>query len=195
MISFRLPNAQPNEKTILLLRRHPWILFRIFLVFLLLLAVPFAVYFLVNAMNPDFLNWTGNLQRALLTIGLSLYALMAWLFLFTAWVDYYLDVWILTTERIVSMEQRGLFSRVTAEQRLSKIQDVTSVQKGKIATFLNYGYVQIQTAGAETQFIFEEIPNPNHVAQKILEAHDRWMQEHPDAVQRVELVQPTKRST
>jgi hypothetical protein len=183
MIDFRLPHAAPNERTLLLLRRHPWILFRIFLVFLVLVAAPVAVYFFVNAMNPGFLDEGGTLRQALTIVGLSLYALMTWLFLFTAWVDYYLDVWIVTTERIVSMEQRGLFSRVTAEQRMSKIQDVSSIQKGKIATFLNYGFVQIQTAGALQEFVFEEVPNPSRVAEQILEAHDAWLQAHPGGVE------------
>jgi uncharacterized membrane protein YdbT with pleckstrin-like domain len=110
---------------------------------------------------------------------------MVWLFLFTAWVDYYLDVWIVTSERIVSMEQKGLFSRVTAELRLSRVQDVTSIQKGKMATFLNYGQVQVQTAAAQQEFVFEEIPNPTKVAQVILETHDAWVQAHPGEQQNV----------
>jgi uncharacterized membrane protein YdbT with pleckstrin-like domain len=185
MLSYHLPNALPNERTLLLLRRHPWILLRIVFVFLFLVAVPFAVYFLVNAMNPNFLDEGGSLRVALLTVGMSLYALMVWLFLFTAWVDYYLDVWIVTSERIVSMEQKGLFSRVTAELRLSRVQDVTSIQKGKMATFLNYGQVQVQTAAAQQEFVFEEIPNPTKVAQVILETHDAWVQAHPGEQQNV----------
>lgn len=186
MLASRLPNWQPNETIVLLLRRHPWVMFRIVLVFLLIVAVPIVAYFLMQSANPDFFDNADTLRTALLTVGVSLYALMAWLFLFTAWVDYYLDVWIVTTERIISMEQHGLFSRTTAEQRLSRVQDVTSIQKGKIPTVLNFGNVKVQTAGTESEFLFEQVPNPDRVAQKILELHDSWLQAHPDATRQTE---------
>jgi len=188
MIETKLPNWQPDERMILLLRRHPWVMLRTFVFFLFIVAVPLVAYLLMRISNPDFFNAGDKLRTALLTVGASLYALMAWLFLFTAWVDYYLDVWILTSERIVSMEQHGLFSRTTAEQRLSRIQDVSTVQKGKTATFLNFGNVHVQTAGAVQQFIFEQVRNPERIAQQVMEAHDAWVQAHPEMVQAAQSV-------
>jgi len=98
---------------------------------------------------------------------ISIYYLYIWLFIFYGFVDYYLDVWIVTTERIVNIEQKGLFARVVSEQRLDRIQDVTSELKGFFSTMLNYGNVYIQTAGEQTRFIFKEVAQPQKVAKKI----------------------------
>ncbi|MFH0951570.1 MAG: PH domain-containing protein [Patescibacteria group bacterium] len=185
MIPGRLPNWQKNERIELLLRRHPWIMIRSFLFFLLLAVIPFAIYFAVEDLSPEFFDNDNTLINALVIIGASVYALMAWMFIFTAWIDYYLDVWIVTNERIISMELKGLFARTTAEQRIGRVQDVSSIQKGKIATLLNYGNVQIQTAGTENQFLFSQVGSPEKVAQKVLQIHDQWLQSHPREAQQL----------
>ncbi len=97
----------------------------------------------------------------------SLYYLYIWLFAFHSFVDYYLDVWIVTNHRVVNIEQKGLFARQVSEQKLYRIQDVTSELKGLIGTFLDFGTVYVQTAGEEARFIFKQIPHPQNVAQKI----------------------------
>lgn len=177
-----LPNWQPHEQIKLLLRRHPWIIIRHGLITLFIGLIPVAAYFLIRYTAPAILEDQTGLRWILIIVGTSLYALLTWLFFFTGWLDYYLDVWIVTTERIVSIEQRGLFARTIAEQRLSRVQDVSSVTQGKIATLLNYGDVRVQTAGTEERFVFEQVPNPERVCQQILEAHDAWVQAHPEAV-------------
>lgn len=175
----QLPNPQPNEEIILLLRRHPWIIIRHFLYFLFLAGIGVAAHALLRYVDPSWLNEQDDIRMILVTIGTSVYGLAIWLFLFTGWLDYYLDVWILTNQRVISMELRGLFARATAEQHIGRVQDVSSIQKGKLATFLNFGHVQIQTAGSEVVFVFEEVPNPEYVARRVLQAHDQWMQSHP----------------
>lgn len=87
--------------------------------------------------------------------------------MFSSFVDYYLDAWILTNEKIINIEQKGLFNRVISEQRLYRVQDITSELKGIIPTFLNYGNVYIQTAGEEERFAFKQVPAPYDVVKKI----------------------------
>ena len=99
---------------------------------------------------------------------MSAYYLFIWLFFFHAFVDYYLDIWIVTDRRIVNIEQKGLFAREVSEQKLFRIQDVTSELKGIIPTFLNFGTVYIQTAAEEPRFVFKQIPDPGRVAQTII---------------------------
>lgn len=97
----------------------------------------------------------------------TIYYLYVWLFVLHTFVDYYLDVWIVTNHRIVNVEQRGLFNRTISEQRLYRIQDVTSEIKGMFATFLDYGTVYLQTAGEKTRFVFKQIKGPQRCANKI----------------------------
>ena len=51
-------------------------------------------------------------------------------FAFIEFTDYYLDTWIVTTERIISIEQKGLFERTASELDLISVQDATAEVHG-----------------------------------------------------------------
>ena len=164
------PGQEPNEKIIMVLRRHWWILFRLFFLYLIIFLLPLVLRWLAR-------EYSGLLDGGSITVFLnlltSLYYLYALTFFFRAWIDYYLDVWIITSERIVNIEQRGLFSRHISAHRLYRIQDVLSEVKGFLPTFLHFGNVYIQTAGPNPRFVFKQIPNSYEVTKKIL-ALVRW---------------------
>lgn len=86
--------------------------------------------------------------------------LLIWIFGFLIWFDYYLDIWIVTNERVVNVEQQGLFSRHVSELTFLQIQDISTDVNGFIPTVLNYGHVHIQTAAEQSKFIFRSVPNP-----------------------------------
>src|SRR5690606_31415112 len=81
--------------------------------------------------------------------------------------DYFLDVWIVTDQRIINIEQRGMFNREIAEHDLDKIQDVSGLQKGFFQTLFSYGYVHVQTAGEIQRFIFKQVDNPFDIVRQI----------------------------
>ncbi|MCR4312213.1 MAG: PH domain-containing protein, partial [Candidatus Uhrbacteria bacterium] len=95
------------------------------------------------------------------------YLLIVFLLTITEFTDYWLDVWVVTTERIINSEQHGLFNRAVSELHLDQIQDITSETKGFMATFLTYGDVFIQTAAEKIRFHFKNIDNPELVKQTI----------------------------
>lgn len=162
---FYLPHALPNEKIMLLVRRHWFVLFVRELVWVIAALLPLALAWIL----PGNLKGLADnpLGYPLAVAGGSVYYLFLWLFALNALVDYYLDVWVVTNERILNIEQHQLFSRISAEQRLSRIQDVTTETEGLFATFLGYGDVHVQTAGEQARFIFRQIPDPAEVARKI----------------------------
>ena len=118
----------------------------------------------------------------LVLFGESLATLFIWNFFFILWLDYYLDAWIVTTERIINIEQRGFFSRDISELKLTKIQDVTSEIIGVIPTLLNYGNIYVQTAGETERFTFYQIPNPNYVKNIIVELQEKEQKTETDAL-------------
>jgi len=97
------------------------------------------------------------------------YYLFLWFWLFYIITMYTLDNWIVTTERVVDSLQTGFFNRRVAELQLDKIQDVSYKVKGLIPTFFNYGIIEIQTAGKDNKFFFEQIPDPQRVKDIIME--------------------------
>ncbi len=167
MISLHnLPNQQRDEVCQIFLRRHWIVLLGIFAYATALLAIPLIVIIFVNVGGFTVLQQLLSGQLAI--VFMSIYALIVLLITMTQFTDYYLDMWIVTNERVINTEQNGLFSRTISELHLNQIQDVTSEMKGMIATFLTYGDVIIQTAGTKERFHFEQIDNPDKVKEHIL---------------------------
>lgn len=162
-----LPGAQADEKPIAILRRH-WIsVLSLIASLIVVILLPLATVWAINYNQPEFFEnpiWT-----TLFILGVSIFFLYSWLFLFQQFLDYYLDVWIVTSRRVLNIEQHGLFARTVSELRLHRIQDVTAEVKGFLPSMLDYGYVHIQTAGEQQRFEFEQIPHPNQVAKMILD--------------------------
>lgn len=160
LFNFHFGGQKEGEQVLMIIHRH-WfnILQHMFAVFVmvLLLVGSFAT---LPALFPLLLK--GELN-SLLIFAENIFAMLIWILFFILWIDYYFDVWIVTNMRVVNIEQKGLFSREVSELNFDKIQDVSTEVNGMIPTFLNYGDVQIQTAGEEEKFMFRNVPDPYNV--------------------------------
>ncbi len=119
------------------------------------------------------------IDSATLSLFLSLYPLwllMLWVSFFLFWTDYYLDVLVITNQRIIDIEQHGLFNREISEFRLENLQDITTDISGVIATFLDFGDVHVQTASENRKFIINDAAHPEAVKRMIADEHDRVME-------------------
>jgi uncharacterized membrane protein YdbT with pleckstrin-like domain len=160
-----LPNQRPDEHVILFLRRHWFALLSIVAAFVLLVGIPLVVGFYFQ---ETFMLWMEHsLIGPLLAVGGSIYFLSIWLFAFIEFTDYYLDTWIITNERIINIEQEGLFHRTASELDLAAVQDTTAEIRGILQTLFTYGQVYVQTAGEKGRFHFKNIDNPEHVKELI----------------------------
>ncbi|MBI4433758.1 PH domain-containing protein [Candidatus Uhrbacteria bacterium] len=165
-----LIHRKPYEHQLLALRRHWIILARDLVVSMLLALFPVGMYFFLRANLPEFL--THPVAYPLLVLLASAYELGIWLFTLTQFLDYELDLWVVTNDRLVTIEQKGLFSRTVGELDLWRVQDVTTEVHGLFPTFFNYGDVHVQTAGAVERFVLEQVPNPGAIQKFILEMAD-----------------------
>lgn len=161
------------EHVVAVLRRDRLVFLGYCVVFLILLAIPPATYFLLAGLFPAPLE--SAVGFPVLALVASIYYLSVWLFFFTQFLDYYLDVWLVTNDRIVNIEQMGLFARTVSELDLYRIQDVTSEVNGFLPTMFNFGNVYIQTAGQHERFVFRQVPDPHGVRKNIVDlvAEDR----------------------
>ncbi|MBT4856658.1 PH domain-containing protein [Candidatus Uhrbacteria bacterium] len=178
MISLHhLPNQQRGEKTVIFLRRH-WIeVLTIFLYFLGFLLIPAAFYLIILSTGTDITN---ILWQTFGILGICTYSIVGLLLLMTMFTDYYLDTWIVTSERIVNIEQLGLFSRVISTLHLNQVQDVTAETHGFFSTIFTFGNVHIQTAGSTERFNFKNVDNPEDVKHKIVELVENDKRRHGD---------------
>lgn len=161
------PNMLPGEQVVLMLHRHGFVAVRIALLYILLALVPVAAWVLLGT-RTDLLENSASTGFALVTMLIGAYALVWGLLFFVSWLNYYLDVWIVTNERIINITQARLFHRVVSEQKLYRVQDVTWQIEGVLGNLFKFGNVTIQTAGEQGKFTFEHIPDPESVAKTVM---------------------------
>ncbi|MEA1926398.1 MAG: PH domain-containing protein [Patescibacteria group bacterium] len=154
---YSFKGKREEEEIILMLRRH-WLI-------LLMEFIPLGFFLIcllfIDIVGPFILDlFPFQIDQNLFNLGESFLYMFFWCLVFIVWIDYYLDVWIVTDQRIVNIEQKGLFRREISELEHSKIQDVTTEIHGIIATLLKFGYVYVQTAGERSRFVFKQVPNP-----------------------------------
>ena len=173
-----LPNQKENEHVILFLRRHWFILFQLMFTTILMFILPLVLLVIFHDYAANILE--NAFWGPVLVVFGSAYFLSTWLLAFVHFTDYYLDTWIVSNERIINIEQNGLFNRTASEMHLNAIQDVTSEVNGFLNTFLNFGSVYAQTASERERFHFEEIPTPELVKEKLLKLVDDDKHRHGD---------------
>ena len=153
-----------NEKIIKVVHKHWFVMARTALVCIFLVAIPPTVLTFLPFFTKDIDH---SLLDPIINFGLSIYIMILLLFALLAWMDYYLDLWIITSERLIDIEQRGLFNRGVSEVPLANIEDVTIEVHGIIETFLKFGTLKIQTAG-KREFSIAAIPHLYEVKDAIL---------------------------
>lgn len=164
----------------MVLRRHWLTYLPSVILYMVLACVPIVLYFLLLQTAPGLFNDSNSI--ALVVLVISTYELSVALFFYSSFLIYYLDMLIITNDRMVEVSQRNLFSRTVSELDLYKIQDTTSDVSGVIATIFNYGTLSIQSAAEKERFVFEDLPDPNNVRRKIMDLAEEDRKHHMGAV-------------
>ncbi len=99
---------------------------------------------------------------------ISFVGVILWMHFFASWSDHWLDAWIITTERVIDIEQHGFFRREVSSYPLEKIQDVTYTVSGIIPTWLHFGDVRVQTASISDDLIMKQVPFPEDVKEELI---------------------------
>lgn len=127
-------------------------------------------------MFPGFL--VGEISLPLSVLLASVFYLSIYLFFYGQFIDFYLDLWIVTNDRIVDIEQFGLFARTISEADLFRIQDVTAEVRGVFATVFNFGNVHVKTASHNQEIVFRNVPNPNQIRERLIKLSDEDRKYH-----------------
>ncbi|MFH1286243.1 MAG: PH domain-containing protein [Candidatus Magasanikbacteria bacterium] len=163
-------NKKKYEKIVHHLRRHPMTFIPILGLFFVLMGVPVILYVIVVNLFPELLD--SPTVYPMLVLGASVYFLSVYLFFYGYFIDYYLDLWIVTNDRIVDMEQHGLFRRTSTELDLFRIQDVSAHISGVFPTLFNYGDVTVKTASSNLDIVFRDVANPNGIRESLVHLAD-----------------------
>lgn len=157
----------PGEQIIHLIQ-HSWVMFVGPVVGSIIFAlIPLAIMIsfpdLLTSLQANALSW------AITVLGGSLYYLGLLLFLLIRYVDIHLDFWIITNERLISIEQQALFNQRISEQELIAIQDVTSGIKGILATILNFGDIEVRTASERQSMLINNVSSPHLIRRQLFQ--------------------------
>ncbi len=164
------PGQQQDEEILMIVREH-WLVFltkllawAMFAAFLMLGDWAISAYTPVLATSPyiEYVNLIKSIYLMFLMLGLLI-----------VWVMYYLNIQIITNQRIVDITQHSLINHTISELHLSRIEDVTAEVKGIFGTLLDYGCVYIQTAGETERFTFHLVPNPQKIEKMILDLYEQ----------------------
>ena len=176
MLTYNLPGRLPGEEIIKIIRKDFFILFKRMVFTALLIIFPALVFITILSFSPNLLY--GPISYPLIILAVSGYSLFVCLFSFFSFIDYYLDIWLITNERIIDVRQEGFFSRTVSELKLFQIQDVTSEIEGFWQFIFKYGDVYVQTAGEVQRFVFDDISHPEKIRDIIIKLAERNKAHH-----------------
>lgn len=131
-----------DEEVVVVLLKHWYTLAQPIFVCLLIIVVTFAF--------PLWLGITEWIFRYGITAALYYIWLVFWVVkIVYEYLSWYQDRYIITNERIVDINQKGIFSREVSEVDLANIQSLTHRIHGPAATVLNFGTVIIKSLGGD----------------------------------------------
>ncbi len=159
----RFETQEEQEEILLLMRQHlvtnlSWVLAAVGLILLPMFLVPLI---LTSKSLP------ADLPPGYLIILPIIWYLGVFGYMFTNFLHWYYNVYIVTNERVVDIDWLSLLYKRLSSTQLTNIQDVTYNQSGILDSFFDFGTVLIQTAGTEPNFEFEAVPKPDHVVREI----------------------------
>jgi len=168
---FPVPGSIDEKRIVLFVRKHWAAYLGQFILSIFLFFFPIALVLIIYLSDKTIFH---GLILNFIVLGLSTYYLIITTFIFTSWLSFYYDIYIITENAIVDVYQQGFFGRKISQLSMLRVQDVSSSIDGFLPTIFAYGNVLVESAGEQTQhFILEQVPNPQEVSSRIMELHNK----------------------
>lgn len=158
-----------NEKIVTVIRKH-WLVVttEIFGFFVAMIAPLILVVFFELSPLRNLLQGIDNQSLIdVLSFFYFFWVFIWWIGIFSVWTNYYLDEWIVTNQRIVTVEQKRLFHREIGSLRMDTIQNVSVEVPGFVATMFKIGNLMVETAGERLIFVMRSAGNAEESKQII----------------------------
>ena len=175
------PGQESNEVVFVFARPYFFAFLPNIVLFLIAYFFAFGVQYVVSngvlfTIDPFYANLT--------VVFLGFFQLVALIVFFVSVFDFYYDIIIVTNQRVVDIDQEQLFSRPIAELSLMDVEDVRSDVTGVFQTILNYGDIEIQTAGTNANFVAENLRHPREVVAIVSDLAQQAKENVPDHIRR-----------
>ncbi len=186
MGSYFKQNLREGEEPVLLLRQH-WASFLwpvIRTIVFVGVTMPFLSYIFTY-------SW--------LTILVIAWWAVSIVWLLISWFTWYFNLTLVTSQRIIDIEQRGMFLRRVREAPHAWIMEVTFEIKGLMATLFGYGNVYVNLGGDKKPICIEAVETPEIVKDKLSKVQEFAQRQNPQsglsAKELVDYIQKVKNET
>jgi len=142
-----------------------------------------AFYFFVPLWNLHLWKWDISIVGRVFFILVLLYAFLHSLRAYVIWRGTML---IITNQRVIDVDRRGLFDRIVSEVPYQSLSDVSYRSKGFIEMTANIGTITFQMYSGNENISFHRIMNPAALHKQILElrvAHNQGTPKVADPVE------------
>lgn len=85
-----------------------------------------------------------------------------------------INVYMVTTKRLLHIQHTGLFKKYVTETPLDRILNVGFSTTGVFSTLFHYGDVFVQVVGIEHPLVLKSVPNPSDVKDFIWKLHHSY---------------------
>lgn len=177
-------HLEDDERVLRMIRKHWFIIVAELIGIALLALLPLIIWVFVQS-NLGSQKFFANVSTGDL-VPYFTFGTAAWLLLLTmaaaaAWTHYYLDLWVVTTKRVVLIDQKAFFWRFISSFRLERLQDINIEINGILPTLLNFGTIEAQTAGGSNEeFLSHGMPDPRGIKALIVETADYVNRKNPE---------------
>lgn len=152
---YTFKGQRSDERVVLVTNQHIWLLMPAVLVWLGLIALLVTAYWLLGPSKYT-------------SIAAVVVALIGGIYSFYIWYIWNNSNYIITSQRVIKIDQVSFFNRMISEADIDRIQEISTEITGPIRTVLNFGVVKIQTASNESRMNLDDVTDPYSVQQVIV---------------------------
>jgi len=159
-----------DERVLLFIHKH-WIVESGFFL---------SLFFIFTLLGSTFVFWDSLLAGYEMVVLLFVLLLIHLILIhsFWKWLDFYLDVIVVTDKRIIDINQEGLFHRRVKEISLMKIQNISSNIEGFFPQLFHYGDITMAVAGDTEDMGLTTIAYPEKIASEIRRIQEEYLVAH-----------------
>lgn len=134
-------------------------------------ALPLLAFVLLGVLAGLGINLNITVWALSLTVGIAGFAIFIWfLWQLENWRN---DIFQLTDRFVIDVDRKPFgFGESRKQAAITNIQNVDASRPGFLPTLFNYGFVSIDTAGGQSEIVFDYVPNPELIQSDIFQRID-----------------------
>lgn len=169
-------SSDRKERLLLVLHSHSFILWREVFSALVIALAPIVIWHV--SLGAGIFPKDEPLVQVISSLLTYVWLLTVWIEFSILWTKRHLNVWMVSSRRIINVHYVGFFGRVLEAWTFDKVDGIAVANNGFLQSLFHFGQVIIQLTGrGEARYItIADVPHPEHVQRIILEQQSHYME-------------------